>query len=59
MSFLRLARVRITAGVFAFVALLAAVAGPASDIGWPSASPRTATVLQEAGDIGWPVPPVA
>ncbi|QGV80454.1 hypothetical protein [Streptomyces ficellus] len=56
-SFLRLTRVRLAAGAFAFVALFAVVAGPASDIGWPTPAPRPAAVLQAEGDIGWPVPP--
>ncbi|MEU2800764.1 MULTISPECIES: hypothetical protein [unclassified Streptomyces] len=71
-SFLRVTRIRITAGVFAFVALFAVAAGVtsdlhrpvppagsvvATDIGWPAPTPGTDVRALADGDIGWPVPP--
>ncbi|KPH98431.1 hypothetical protein [Streptomyces sp. NPDC086989] len=55
-SFMRVIRVRVAAGAFALVALLA-VAGASGnafgDIGWPNQPKRPAV----AGDIGWPNQP--
>ncbi|MFH8757256.1 hypothetical protein [Streptomyces atroolivaceus] len=73
-SFLRVTRIRIAAGAFAFVALFAVVAGSegdigwpvpptapavAADIGWPAPAPQPGFALPADGDIGWPAPQAA
>lgn len=71
-SFLRVTRIRVAAGAFAFVALFAIAAGTegdigwpvppagslvAGDIGWPTPAPQPGFALLADGDIGWPAPP--
>ncbi|MFD5691915.1 hypothetical protein [Streptomyces rubiginosohelvolus] len=51
-SFLRVTRIRVAAGAFAFVALFAVAAGVTSDLDRP-VSPAGSVV---ANDIGWPGP---
>ncbi|MFE8914589.1 hypothetical protein [Streptomyces globisporus] len=70
-SFLRVTRIRVAIGAFAFVALFAVAAGVASDldrpvspsgsvvatdIGWPGPTPGANTRILADGDIGWPAP---
>ncbi|MFJ6610197.1 hypothetical protein ACIQPT_07935 [Streptomyces sp. NPDC091289] len=73
-SFLRVTRIRVAAGAFAFVALFAVAAGVgadidrplspagsvvATDIGWPAPAPGANARILADGDIGWPAPPTA